>query len=173
MRVLIQPNYDAVSKWAADYVANAINAFNPTEDKKFVLGLPTGSSPLGMYKELTALNKAGKVSFKHVVTFNMDEYVDLPKEHPESYYSFMHTNLFNHIDIKEENVHLPSSLGKDLEANCKQYSDALNAATVDMQLLGIGANGHIGFNEPAEVFKYGTHCGQDLKAVNPVRLLFR
>ena len=116
------------------------------------LGLATGSSPIGLYQYLIAAYKEGKVSFANVKSFNLDEYCDLPREHPESYYSFMHTNLFNHIDIKEENVHLPSSLGGDLEKNCKEYSDALNAATVDMQLLGIGANGHIGFNEPGTSF---------------------
>ena len=120
------------------------------------LGLATGSSPVGLYQFLIDAYKKGEVSFKNVKSFNLDEYCDLPREHPESYYSFMHTNLFNHIDIKEENVHLPSSLGKDLEKNCKDYSDALNAATVDMQLLGIGANGHIGFNEPGTSFESET-----------------
>ena len=121
------------------------------------LGLATGSSPVGLYQFLIDAYKKGEVSFANVKSFNLDEYCDLPREHPESYYSFMHTNLFNHIDIKEENVHLPSSLGKDLEKNCKDYSDALNAATVDMQLLGIGANGHIGFNEPGTSFDTSTH----------------
>lgn len=149
MRVLIQPNYDAVSKWAADYVANAINAFNPTEDKKFVLGLPTGSSPLGMYKELTALNKAGKVSFKHVVTFNMDEYVDLPKEHPESYYSFMWNNFFSHIDIKKENVHILNGNAENLEEECANYEKAIaEIGGIDLFMGGIGPDGHIAFNEP-------------------------
>lgn len=116
------------------------------------LGLATGSSPIGLYQYLINAYKKGEVSFKNVKTYNLDEYCDLPREHPESYYSFMHTNLFNHIDIKEENVHLPSSVGKDLQANCEAYSKLLDAATVDMQLLGIGANGHIGFNEPGTPF---------------------
>lgn len=120
------------------------------------LGLATGSSPIGLYQYLIDAYKKGEVSFKNVKSYNLDEYCDLPREHPESYYSFMHTNLFNHIDIKEENVHLPSSLGGDLQKNCKEYSDALNAATVDMQLLGIGANGHIGFNEPGTSFESET-----------------
>ena len=115
-------------------------------------GLATGSSPIGLYQYLINAYKKGEVSFKNVKTYNLDEYCDLPREHPESYYSFMHTNLFNHIDIKEENVHLPSSVGKDLQANCEAYSKLLDAATVDMQLLGIGANGHIGFNEPGTPF---------------------
>ena len=120
------------------------------------LGLATGSSPIGLYQYLIDAYKKGEVSFANVKSFNLDEYCDLPREHPESYYSFMHTNLFNHIDIREENVHLPSSLGGDLEKNCKDYSDALNAAVVDMQLLGIGANGHIGFNEPGTSFEQET-----------------
>ena len=102
MRVIIEPSYDLLSQWAANYVAKRINEFDPKESKPFVLGLPTGSSPLGMYKALIALNKAGKVSFRNVVTFNMDEYVNLPEEHPESYHSFMWNNFFSHIDIRKE-----------------------------------------------------------------------
>ena len=104
MRLIIQPDYQSVSKWAAHYVAAKIKAANPTPEKPFILGCPTGSSPLGMYKELIDLNKKGLVSFQNVVTFNMDEYVGLPKEHPESYYSFMWNNFFSHIDIKPENT---------------------------------------------------------------------
>ena len=100
MRLIIQPDYQSVSQWAAHYVAAKIKAANPTPEKPFVLGCPTGSSPLGMYKALIDLNKKGIVSFQNVVTFNMDEYVGLPKEHPESYYSFMWNNFFSHIDIK-------------------------------------------------------------------------
>ena len=96
MRVIIEPSYDLLSQWAANYVAKRINEFDPKESKPFVLGLPTGSSPLGMYKALIELNKAGKVSFRNVVTFNMDEYVNLPEEHPESYHSFMWNNFFSH-----------------------------------------------------------------------------
>ena len=106
MRLIIQPDYQSVSKWAAHYVAAKIKAANPTPEKPFVLGCPTGSSPLGMYKELIDLNKKGIVSFQNVVTFNMDEYVGLPKEHPESYYSFMWNNFFSHIDIKPENTNI-------------------------------------------------------------------
>ena len=99
MRLIIQPDYQSVSQWAAHYVAAKIKAANPTPEKPFVLGCPTGSSPLGMYKALIDLNKKGIVSFQNVVTFNMDEYVGLPKEHPESYYSFMWNNFFSQIDI--------------------------------------------------------------------------
>lgn len=149
MRVLIQPNYDAVAKWAADYVANAINTFAPSENRKFVLGLPTGSSPLGMYKELIAMNKAGKVSFKHVVTFNMDEYVALPREHPESYYSFMWNNFFNHIDIPREQVNILDGNAPDLEKECNEYEERiLKAGGIRLFIGGIGPDGHIAFNEP-------------------------
>ena len=107
MRLIIQPDYQSVSQWAAHYVAAKIKAANPTPEKPFVLGCPTGSSPLGMYKALIDLNKKGIVSFQNVVTFNMDEYVGLPKEHPESYYSFMWNNFFSHIDIKPEKYQYP------------------------------------------------------------------
>lgn len=102
MRVIIEKDYEALSQWAAEYVIKRINEFEPTEECKFVLGLPTGSSPIGMYKALVKAYKEGRVSFKNVVTFNMDEYVGLPKEHPESYWSFMHRNLFDHIDCPAE-----------------------------------------------------------------------
>ena len=116
MRLIIEPDYVQLSAWAGNYVASKINKANPTAEKPFVLGLPTGSSPLGMYKRLIELNKEGKVSFKHVITFNMDEYVGLPKDHPQSYYTFMWTNFFNHIDINPENVNILNGNAPDLEA---------------------------------------------------------
>ncbi len=118
MRLIIEPDYEKVSEWAAMYVASRINAAQPTAEKPFVLGCPTGSSPLGMYKKLIELNKAGKVSFKNVITFNMDEYVGLPEEHPESYHSFMWNNFFSHIDIKKENVNILNGNADDLEQEC-------------------------------------------------------
>lgn len=149
MRLIIQPDYQTVSKWAANYVASKINAAHPTAKKPFVLGCPTGSSPLGMYKELIELNKTGVVSFEHVVTFNMDEYVDLPKEHPESYYSFMHNNFFKHIDIKPENTNLLNGNAHDLEAECARYEEKIRSyGGVDLFMGGIGPDGHIAFNEP-------------------------
>ena len=118
MRVIIEPDYAKLSQWAADYVVNKINAAKPTAEKPFVLGLPTGSSPIGMYKAIVKAYQEGRVSFKHVVTFNMDEYVGLPEEHPESYHSFMATNLFNHIDCPKENIHLLNGNAEDLAAEC-------------------------------------------------------
>ena len=149
MRLIIEPDYSNVSKWAENYVASKINAANPTAEKPFILGLPTGSSPLGMYRELIALNKAGIVSFKNVITFNMDEYIGLPKDHPESYHSFMWNNFFKHIDIKEENVNILNGNAEDLEAECTRYEDKIKSlGGIDLFLGGIGPDGHIAFNEP-------------------------
>lgn len=149
MRLIIEPNYDALSAWAANYVAKRINDFQPKESKPFVLGLPTGSSPLGMYKKLIELNKEGKVSFRNVVTFNMDEYVGLPVEHPESYHSFMWNNFFNHIDIKKDNVNILNGNANDLEAECARYEEKIRYyGGIDLFLGGIGPDGHIAFNEP-------------------------
>ena len=117
MRIIIKEDYAGASAWAAAYVARNINNYKPTPKKPFVLGLPTGSSPLGMYKELIRLNKAGKVSFANVVTFNMDEYVGIPQDHPESYHSFMWTNFFKHINIKKSNVNILNGNAKNLEAD--------------------------------------------------------
>ena len=149
MRLIIEPDYQNVSLWAANYVAAKINKACPTAERPFVLGLPTGSSPLGMYKALIDLNKAGKVSFKHVVTFNMDEYVGLPEDHPESYHSFMWNNFFSHIDIDKRNVNILNGNAPDLEAECKRYEDKIKTmGGIDLFLGGIGPDGHIAFNEP-------------------------
>jgi glucosamine-6-phosphate deaminase len=149
MRVIIQPTYELVSKWSANYVAKRINEFKPNKDKPFVLGLPTGSSPLGMYKELINLNKQGKVSFKFVTTFNMDEYVNIPQDHPESYHSFMWNNFFGHIDVQKENVNILNGNAPDLEAECINYEEKIKmAGGVELFIGGIGPDGHIAFNEP-------------------------
>ena len=149
MRVIIQTDYDLVSKWVASYVVRKIRDFKPTPDKTFVLGLPTGSSPLGTYKELVAMHKAGKVSFQNVVTFNMDEYINLAEEHPESYHSFMWNNFFKHIDIKKENVNILNGNAKDLEKECSDYEARIKKiGGIHLFLGGIGPDGHIAFNEP-------------------------
>lgn len=149
MRLIIQPDYTGISQWAAEYVVSKINAAKPTAQKPFVLGLPTGSSPLGMYRALVAAHQAGRVSFEHVATFNMDEYVGIPEEHPESYHAFMWKNFFQHIDIKKENVHILNGNASDLEAECKAYEAAIEAVGgIDLFLGGIGPDGHIAFNEP-------------------------
>lgn len=149
MRVIIEPNYESVSKWAANYVAKRIKGFEPSGSKPFVLGLPTGSSPLGMYRELIELNKSGSVSFKDVVTFNMDEYVNLPVDHSESYHSFMWDNFFSHIDIKKENVNILDGNAGNLEAECASYEGKIKkAGGIELFVGGIGPDGHIAFNEP-------------------------
>jgi glucosamine-6-phosphate deaminase len=149
MRIIIQPDYDRVSKWTANYVAKRINEFKPSIKKPFVLGLPTGSSPLGMYKELIKLNKKGKVSFKNVVTFNMDEYVNLPEDHPESYHSFMWNNFFSHVDIQKKNVNILNGNAKDLQAECDNYEKKIkDLGGVELFIGGIGPDGHVAFNEP-------------------------
>jgi glucosamine-6-phosphate deaminase len=149
MRVIVQRNYDHVSAWAAAFVAQSINRARPTAGKPFVLGLPTGSSPLGMYKELIRLNKAGKVSFANVVTFNMDEYVGLPRTHPQSYYSFMWDNFFSHIDIKKSNANILNGNAKNLEGECARYEKKIKSyGGINLFVGGIGPDGHIAFNEP-------------------------
>ena len=149
MRLIIQPDYEKLSQWTANYIVSKIKAFAPSENKPFVLGLPTGSSPVGVYRELVRLYRDGKTSFKHVVTFNMDEYVAIPKEHPQSYHSFMWDNLFSHIDIVEENVNILNGNAPDLAAECQRYEDKIKSyGQIHLFLGGIGPDGHIAFNEP-------------------------
>jgi len=149
MRVIIEPDYQSLSAWAANYVAQKINQYSPSPERPFVLGLPTGSSPLGMYRALIELNRQGVVSFQNVVTFNMDEYVGLPESHPESYHSFMYNNFFNHIDIPRENIHILNGNAKDLEAECADYEKLIASyGGIHLFVGGIGPDGHIAFNEP-------------------------
>lgn len=149
MRVIIQPNYDLVSQWTAAYVAKRIRKFNPTPQKPFVLGLPTGSSPIGTYRELIKMFKEKKVSFKNVVTFNMDEYVGLPETHPESYHSFMWNNFFNHVDVEKKNVNILNGNARDLQKECDDYEKKIKSyGGIHLFLGGIGPDGHIAFNEP-------------------------
>ncbi len=149
MRLIIEQDYLNMSKWTANYVAQKINTFDPSPEKPFILGLPTGSTPLGTYKELINLYKEGKVSFKNVVTFNMDEYIDLDEKHPESYHSFMYTNFFNHIDISQENINILDGNASDLEAEAERYEEKIASyGGIHLFLGGIGPDGHIAFNEP-------------------------
>lgn len=149
MRIVIKSTGEEVGKWTANYIIEKIKAANPTPDKPFVLGLPTGSSPILTYKELIARHKKGEISFKNVVTFNMDEYVGIPKDHSESYYTFMHKHLFNHIDIPAENVNILNGNAPDLEEECRQYEERIvNYGGIELFLGGIGPDGHVAFNEP-------------------------
>lgn len=150
MRIIIHDTYEAMSKWTAHTIAARINAAKPTKEHPFVLGLPTGSSPIGTYQHLVSLHQQGKLSFKHVVTFNMDEYVGLPESHPESYHHFMWHHLFSHIDIPRENVNILDGNAKDLDKECEDYEARITkAGGIRLFLGGIGADGHIAFNEPA------------------------
>ncbi len=150
MRVIIQKDYDHMSQWAANYVVSKINAAKPTAGKPFVLGLPTGSTPVGVYKALVAHYKAKKVSFENVITFNMDEYLGMAKDHPQSYYRFMHEHLFNHIDIKKENINMLDGMCKDIEAECAAYEEKMKkVGGIDLFLGGVGVDGHLAFNEPS------------------------
>lgn len=149
MRVIIKPDYDTISKWAANYVAYRIKKFKPTAEKPFVLGLPTGSTPIGMYKELIKMYNEGVISFENVVTFNMDEYVGLEPTHPQSYRYFMEENFFKHINIKPENIHMLDGMTKDYEKECKNYEETIKKfGGINLFVGGIGNDGHIAFNEP-------------------------
>lgn len=147
MKVIKVKDYQELSQYASKIIIDLIK-----EKPNATLGLATGSSPLGLYKNLIESYKKGEISFKDVKTFNLDEYIGLPKTHKESYYSFMHRNLFDHTDIRKENINLPNTEGEDIEKEVKRYNDSFNQASIDLQLLGIGSNGHIGFNEPGTPF---------------------
>ncbi|MDO9949480.1 glucosamine-6-phosphate deaminase [Glaesserella parasuis] len=150
MRLVPLDCAEQVSRWAARYIVDKINAFQPTAEKPFVLGLPTGGTPLQTYKELIKLYQAGEVSFKHVVTFNMDEYVGLPPEHKESYHYFMFHNFFNHIDIPVENVNILDGMAEDVDAECERYEAKIRSyGKIHLFMGGVGVDGHIAFNEPA------------------------
>ncbi|MDB4581941.1 glucosamine-6-phosphate deaminase [Draconibacterium sp.] len=157
MRILIHENYQQLSKWTAYYIANKINAYNPTPEKPFVLGLPTGSSPLGTYTELIELVKQGELSFQNVVTFNMDEYVGISEDHPQSYHYFMDKHLFNHIDIPRENINILNGNASDLQKECEAYEKKIKSfGGIKLFLGGIGPDGHIAFNEPGSSLKSKT-----------------
>jgi len=157
MRVIIEPNYDEVSRWTALYVARKIQEFGPTPDKPFVLGLPTGSTPLGAYEEFVRLHRAGKISFKNVVTFNMDEYVGIDEEHPESYRAFMWRHLFRSIDLPQQNINLLNGNAPDLVAECERYENRIKqVGGIQLFLGGVGPDGHIAFNEPGSSLRSRT-----------------
>jgi len=149
MRIIIQPTAEAMSKWAATYIANKINKFKNSNKKPFVLGLPTGSTPIGTYRQLVQFYKQGKVSFKDVITFNMDEYIGLPESHPESYHYFMRHHLFQYIDIPAGNVNILNGQATDLEQECILYEERIRSlGGIHLFMGGIGADGHLAFNEP-------------------------
>lgn len=153
MKLLVAKTYEEMSKLAAEHVANLIKS-NP----KAVLGLPTGSTPLGMYKELISMYKDGALSFRGITTFNLDEYEGLDRNNPNSYYRFMLDNFFNHIDIEKDKTNIPDAKCSDIYKCCIEYEEKIKkVGGIDLMVLGLGNNGHIGFNEPAEYFPGITH----------------
>ena len=156
MRIIVCENYEEVSKKAAQMILSQV-----TLKPNSVLGLATGSTPIGMYENLVRLNKKGEIDFSEVRTFNLDEYYKLPKENDQSYHYFMYKNLFDHININPENIHIPNGMTDDVDAECERYDELIKeAGGVDIQVLGIGNNAHIGFNEPTINFEKGTHLVQ-------------
>ncbi|MDR2633213.1 MAG: glucosamine-6-phosphate deaminase [Treponema sp.] len=149
MRLVIHKDYREASCWAAGYIVERINRFAPEPGKPFVLGLPTGSSPLGIYQELIRAYQEGRVSFSRVVTFNMDEYVGLGAEHPQSYHRFMWDTFFSAVDIPKDQVHILNGMAPDLDAECRAYEERIASyGGIELFLGGMGADGHIAFNEP-------------------------
>lgn len=154
MRIIKARDYDEVSRKAANIIFSVM-----TQKPDCVLGLATGSSPVGIYKELVRRYEDGNLDFSRVTTVNLDEYRGLDKEDPQSYAYYMKENLFSHVNIPMENTHLPDGREEDSEKACEEYNRILRAAgRQDIQLLGIGHDGHIGFNEPADHFPKETHC---------------
>lgn len=153
MKVLIVKNYEEMSKKAAEFMAELVN-----EKPEAILGLATGGTPVGMYKELIDMNKAGKVDFSKVTTVNLDEYVGLAGDHEQSYRYFMNTNLFNHINVNKDKTFVPNGLAENIEEECKKYDERIKElGGIDLQLLGLGGNGHIAFNEPDNHLVVGSH----------------
>lgn len=153
MDIRIFNNTEEIAQAASEIILNKVKS-----SPDAILGLATGASPVATYKKIIAAYNAGEVSFKNVKTFNLDEYCSIPASDRNSYYTFMHENLFNHIDIEEENVHVPNGNPENAEEYCASYDEAIkNAGGIDIQVLGIGRNGHIGFNEPSDAFTAGTY----------------
>lgn len=153
MEIIIKKNYEEMSKVAASIIADQIKS-KPNS----VLGLATGSTPIGTYDELVSLNKAGEISFADIKTVNLDEYKGLPREHKESYFRFMRDHLLSHVDINLDNCFIPDGLASDAKNACIEYEDKVRSlGGQDLQLLGLGHNGHIGFNEPGDSFVKDTH----------------
>ncbi|MBW4656182.1 MAG: glucosamine-6-phosphate deaminase [Kaiparowitsia implicata GSE-PSE-MK54-09C] len=149
MQLMIRATPAQVGEWAARYVQQRIHQFAPTGDRPFVLGLPTGGTPIPMYQHLVALHRQGHLSFRHVITFNMDEYVGLPASHPQSYRAYMQRHLFDLIDIPPHQTHIPNGNAVDLLQECQDYEAKIQqAGGIELCVGGVGEDGHIAFNEP-------------------------
>lgn len=170
MRLIIHENHNNASLWAAGYIAHRINAFGATYEKPFVLGLPTGSSPLGIYGELARRCNEGSLSFANVHTYNMDEYAGLSADHPQSYSYYMKENFFSKIDIKPENTRLLDGMADDLQEECRLYEEAIaRDGGIELFLGGMGIDGHIAFNEPGSSMSSRTRIktlNEETKIVN-------
>lgn len=154
MKIIVTKNYDEMSKVAGNIIAAQI-----TLKPNSVLGFATGSSPVGTYAELVKKNKNGDIDFSQITTVNLDEYKGLPKEHEQSYIRFMNENLFDHVNIDKANTYLPNGMAEDSDAECERYENLIQSlGGIDLQLLGMGHNGHIGFNEPSDHFEKTVNC---------------
>lgn len=152
MKIIVKESYEDLSKEAAKIIEREMQ-----KKPNLVLGLATGSTPIGLYKELIGMPKEG-LSFSQITTFNLDEYFGLDSSHSQSYHFYMQKNLFDHIDIKPRNIHIPDGMVKDVKKHCLEYEKVIKqAGGIDLQILGIGSNGHIGFNEPGSLFTSRTH----------------
>lgn len=153
MEIVVAPSYEELSSRAAEIVCAAIRA-----EPGLALGLPTGATPVGMYRRLVAAYAAGQVDFGRVRTFNLDEYCGLPPEHPASYHTYMRENLCAHVNLAPQNAHIPNGAAPDLAAECRAFAEAIAAAgDLDLAVLGIGQNGHVGFNEPGSALRADVH----------------
>lgn len=152
--ISLYQNYD---EWVANYIIDTINTAEPSANRPFVLGLPTGGTPLAVYQALIKAYQNGKISFRHVITVNMDEYIGLPPEHPQSYHYFMQKNFFEHIDILTENTYLPNGMASDIHDEAKHYEKRIaDLGGIDLFFGGIGSNGHLAFNEPGSSLRSRT-----------------
>ncbi|MBP7236580.1 MAG: glucosamine-6-phosphate deaminase [Petrotogaceae bacterium] len=153
MKILVCKDYEELSLKSAEIIVNQIN-----QKKDSVLGLATGGTPVGMYKELVKSYREGKVDFGKVITFNLDEYYGVDHENINSYHYYMNTNFFDHVNVERKNINIPNGMSKDIEKECREYDEKIqNMGGIDLQVLGVGLNGHIGFNEPAKELMSGTH----------------
>ncbi|MGG6297928.1 glucosamine-6-phosphate deaminase [Leptolyngbya sp. AN02str] len=157
MQLVIRESSTAVGLWAARYVQQRIQRFAPTRDRPFVLGLPTGGTPVEMYRHLVEFHQQGELSFAHVVTFNLDEYVGLSATHPQSYHAYMNRHLFDHVDIPRDRTHLLNGNAANIEEECAQYEAAIQSyGGIELLIGGVGIDGHIAFNEPGSSLRSRT-----------------
>ncbi|KGR87441.1 glucosamine-6-phosphate deaminase [Ureibacillus massiliensis 4400831 = CIP 108448 = CCUG 49529] len=153
MKIIKVKDYQEMSRAACEMILEKVKNI-----KQPVLGLATGSTPEGLYRCMVQAYKGGKYSFQHVITFNLDEYLNLDQHHPNSYHFYMRKKLFDHVDIPKKNIHIPNGVAEDIVKECRRYDERIKSVgNIDIQVLGLGINGHIGFNEPGTSFTSTTH----------------